>query len=350
MRRKRFAGWMMAGMLTLLATTAVGQPPERTWEIYLDGFFKDGTKPAYLYARERAGEWVAVVGSSRDPDRMGGKTYNRSWYCGDLSDVPIKDGKVQGQFTLHMTPDLWVPRDHKSYTIVFEIDASLDGADKLSGNYKVVAVNSQDETTKGFGKGGRVTGTAKPHTQAALPEPVTFECKLQGSLVGGDPNYGNRCMVLWLGLEDGKLTSTSHGLLSQKFHTYTKRGFPAEGNTATADRERLTARITVPTKTLDMEPCRYVFDMDGRLMNTVLVGTYKLTVKIDGKPDVAFDGSFDGGWSPGVTHIKNDDQPWFAPVKGFQPPAAGEHPRLLLRKSDLPALRKKARTPEEWTS
>jgi hypothetical protein len=33
-------------------------------------------------------------------------------------------------------------------------------------------------------------------------------------------------------------------------------------------------------------------------------------------------------------------------VKGFKPVAAGEHPRLLLRKSDVPELRKKAQTPE----
>jgi len=57
------------------------------------------------------------------------------------------------------------------------------------------------------------------------------------------------------------------------------------------------------------------------------------------------DGSFDGSWSKGVTHVKTDDRPWYARVKGFKPPAAGEHPRLLFRKSDLPALRKKAKTP-----
>ncbi len=37
---------------------------------------------------------------------------------------------------------------------------------------------------------------------------------------------------------------------------------------------------------------------------------------------------------------------WPVEVKGFKAPAAGEHPRLLFRKSDLPALREKAKTPE----
>ncbi|HEX8914242.1 MAG TPA: hypothetical protein VF796_17975 [Humisphaera sp.] len=38
--------------------------------------------------------------------------------------------------------------------------------------------------------------------------------------------------------------------------------------------------------------------------------------------------------------------PWPADVKGFVPPAPGEHPRLFFRKADLPALREKAKTPE----
>lgn len=37
---------------------------------------------------------------------------------------------------------------------------------------------------------------------------------------------------------------------------------------------------------------------------------------------------------------------WPVEVKGFKAPAANEHPRLLFRKSDLPAIREKAKTPE----
>ncbi len=41
-----------------------------------------------------------------------------------------------------------------------------------------------------------------------------------------------------------------------------------------------------------------------------------------------------------------DEAPWPAPVAGFVPPQAGEHPRLLFRKTDLLELRKRAQTPE----
>ncbi len=41
-----------------------------------------------------------------------------------------------------------------------------------------------------------------------------------------------------------------------------------------------------------------------------------------------------------------DPSPWPAEVSDFKAPAAGEHPRLLFRRDDLPALREKAKTPE----
>ena len=47
-----------------------------------------------------------------------------------------------------------------------------------------------------------------------------------------------------------------------------------------------------------------------------------------------------------ATALADEAGPWPADVKGFKAPAAGEHPRLLFRKSDLPALRQRAQTPE----
>ena len=38
--------------------------------------------------------------------------------------------------------------------------------------------------------------------------------------------------------------------------------------------------------------------------------------------------------------------PWPAEVRGFKPPKAGEHPRLFFRKTDLPDIKARARTPE----
>jgi hypothetical protein len=40
------------------------------------------------------------------------------------------------------------------------------------------------------------------------------------------------------------------------------------------------------------------------------------------------------------------EEPWPKPVEGHQPIAAGEHPRLFFRKSELAALKERAKTPE----
>ena len=43
---------------------------------------------------------------------------------------------------------------------------------------------------------------------------------------------------------------------------------------------------------------------------------------------------------------QGNEKPWYVALKGFKPPESGEHPRLLFRRSELPDLRAKARTPE----
>jgi hypothetical protein len=51
--------------------------------------------------------------------------------------------------------------------------------------------------------------------------------------------------------------------------------------------------------------------------------------------------------SPPLPAAPGDASPtWPAPVPGFVAPKAGEHPRLLFRKADLPKLRQRAQTPE----
>jgi hypothetical protein len=40
------------------------------------------------------------------------------------------------------------------------------------------------------------------------------------------------------------------------------------------------------------------------------------------------------------------EPPWPVPVPGWAPLGPGEHPRLVFRASDLPALRARAQTPE----
>ena len=341
---------LLAHLMGFAALPAVGaDAPDREWTLTFDGFFpyQDRMSPLLVYARETNGQWGVAVGSSRDPYKQGNvkKTYNRSWYCGDLSQAAIRDGRMKGRVTMHMTPDLWVPRDGKSYTIVLDVDAKVDSG-KMTGNYSVVEINSETERNRGFGKKGAIKGESKSFTPRDLPAECTLRCQMQGALIGGSPGTIGRCMIVDLGLENGKLTSLIFGNLSKNSSVEALAPVEIGDGVVEADRDGFTAKVTVPATTLDVVPCDYVYEMTGRFLNNVVVGTYKLTAKVAGQDDVVFDGSFDGGINVGVRHMEVDRRPWYVNVRAFKPPARKEHPRILFRKSDVAQLRKKATTPE----
>jgi hypothetical protein len=47
-----------------------------------------------------------------------------------------------------------------------------------------------------------------------------------------------------------------------------------------------------------------------------------------------------------LSTVQGNDKPWHGAVENFTPPQPGEHPRLLFRRTELPALKEKAKTPE----
>ena len=188
---------------------------ERHWELHFAEFFFSGAaQPLYLYATKHDGQWITVIGSSRSQANSNHKTYNRAYYCGDLSGASIEDGRMKGRLTLHMTPDQWVPLNHKSYTIEVDVDVAIAG-ENAEGNYKVVAVNSTDETAQQFkGRTGVVTGQTKPGKPFDLSTQYTVQMNLQRHCVGGAPEFGKHCMVVRLGVDGRKVTAANVGRLS----------------------------------------------------------------------------------------------------------------------------------------
>ena len=63
-------------------------------------------------------------------------------------------------------------------------------------------------------------------------------------------------------------------------------------------------------------------------------------------PAPAVAGRVPAGYRVAADTVNADAAPWSVPVPGHVAPAPGEHPRLLFRRADLPALRAKAATPE----
>ncbi len=343
--------WAVAAVSSAAApaTDPAPVPTERYWDLEFSDMFLKGTAPLYFYSRERDGVWKSLVGSSRDTRKERGKSFNKSWYCGDFSGAPIRDNAMKGIVKVHMTPDPWVPSDHKSFPLVLEVDAKIEGQ-QMTGAWKLVSADSKGIDPETIGKGGAVKGDAKPGESPVLPPAFTLRCDMQGAMVGGDPALGNRCLVVLLGVDGGKLVSTVVGSLDVGGRTYggvlEPQAFQTEGNTLSVHPDFIQGRVSVPARTVDAEECLYVFDFQGSVFATLVVGTYTVTAKVSGKPDVTVAGSFEGRIEKGLPKAAAVGESIHANVKAFVPVQPGEHPRLLFRKADVPALRKKAETPE----
>ncbi|MFW5840976.1 MAG: hypothetical protein ACOCZE_10380, partial [Planctomycetota bacterium] len=347
----RIVSAALIGLLLIPVSAAIAQDQDvqaRGWDIRIQGFFSNGTKPLIIYTREQKGQWLGYVGSSRDPDRSGNKkTFNMSWYYPDLSGVPITDGKVKGQFDVYLTPDLWIPSNHKPVKVTLDIDATVSKDYKITGDWKVVKAEGDAKAIENLGKSGKVNGWSNPKEPLTMPEDVTLELNLQSALIGGKPEYGNRCMVVWLSSSNDQIISLSHGQLNMKQRAFGRTPVRAEGSSVEINDKGFTASFTIPAMTLDMEPCTYQYQARGVFLNGLTVGSYKATITVDGKVREVIEASFDGRYRQGVDRLEiPEDKPWFVRVEDHKPVKPGEHPRLLFRESDLPALREKMKTPE----
>lgn len=112
-------------LMFLLASAA--SAAERKWDIQFARFFSNGQNPLFVYAREHDGKWIVGIGSSRHPADAKKRTYNKCYYSADLSAVPITNGEVKGRAFVHMTPDMWVPADHRPFSVEMDVDAEVTG-------------------------------------------------------------------------------------------------------------------------------------------------------------------------------------------------------------------------------
>ncbi len=323
---------------------------EDGWDIKLHDFY--GDVPFTIYARSVKGRWLAAVGSSLDRGAggQGKRAYNTSWQYVDMSEVPIVDGRMKGPITVWMTPDLWVPVNHKSFKIVFEVDAKLTDEGLVEGTWTSTRPDVDEPTLDNMNfKGGKITSFTKPQEALQFPDELTLQLNLQGMLYGAKPDFKERCMVLFLGVKGGKLVKASHAVMSLKREVYAQRELPVEGQELRVSEDGFSGTIRVPTETLDLEPCVYVVEMKGHFQGGLAVGVGKVAIERKGQEEVPFLSSFDGAWRKGVRDVVYRDrlkEKWYVEVRDHEPVKPGEHPRLLFRESDLPALRARAKTPE----
>jgi hypothetical protein len=233
----------------------------------------------------------------------------------------------------------------------------------------VAAVSSADPgVLKQFtDRSGELVGSAVAAAATSIPEKATFELRLHSALTGGDPTFGERCLVVQLVFDGDRVLSAAQALWDREGNICNHAVADPRRIALTRSPDGLKGRIEVEAETLDMAPAVYGFEIEARAVSRTgtsptggipgleglggkpdrgIVGLYKLRVAVEGGGEVERQCNFDGEWSEGVTPWKLDPRPWYVTPAGFVPPQPGEHPRLLFRKSDLEGLRKKAQTPE----
>lgn len=328
-----------------------GAASERRIDLLFGAFF--GEHPLCVYARERDGQWVAAVGSSRIPGVTavrGAYSFNKGYHWLDMSKVASVDGMCRGPVRLHVTRDAWVPSKHVGFSVDMELEFRLADDGTPAGTYRVVKVNTDDPSAEKIGKGGGITGTSKPYAPPPMPGEFTLALNLQGALVGGDAMQGARALALHLGFKEGALASAFAGRLTAQGESYAMLPIAFKPGDAMCDADGFKATARVPGETLDGAACVYTFGIEGRIMESFALGAFKLTATPEGGQPLTIDGCFDGRWQAGMRAAEpvsepGSREPWWVEVKAFVPPAPGEHPRLLFRKGDVPALRAKAQTP-----
>ena len=330
------------------------------WDIKLVDFYQasDGRAPLSIYARSQQGVWLAGIGTSRTMVKgRARRVYNGSWQHADMSAVPIVDGVMRGQLTVHMTPDLWIPTSGKSFPIVVDIDARLNEVGQLEGTYLAHRPDIDEPTIANchFDQPGKLIGSFDVDNSTPLPDIGTLKLDLHGTKIGGLPDYKIRTLVVYLGYRrqaDGRLNieHASFGTKPRKGDVTGRANIdPHQQTLHHLKPEGFAATLTIPTHTLDILPCTYIIDVSGTIQNGTVTGIHKVVVQQPELDDITMQGSFDGSLRPGMSrqHFRGvmvDD--WFTVVNNFQPVVPQEHPRLLFRKADLPALRARAKTPE----
>ncbi len=269
---------------------------------------------------------------------------------------------LKGAMKFLITPDLWVPQDGLSFVLEVTIDGQL---------------KPQDD--------GKITLGGRYTARRADGQPIHDDKKVvEGNLIGTvgetDPTWGNAVLKagmsqevppgtidmdaieVTLGVADGKVQYGLIGLSAQaKWPAPQAVPFSVENFGPVSDSGIAKGSFVVSGRHLHVggDPKeKYQIDFTMQRVQGLCGGRAVITkLDADGKPtsDVRR-AAGRGGATRGGGDVKSyervlwrhdfDERPWWVPVAGFAAPQPGEHPRLLFRKADLPALRQRAQTPE----
>ncbi len=325
-----------------------------TWHIGLSSIFGEGvrrgkpfTKNLDIYPVFEEGKLVNGLATAR--------TFNTSIHLLESSDVAVdvESKSLKGNMKILMTPDSWLPQDGKSFVMSVDLEGSFtereDGSIGLSGSYEATRSDGKtwhDGSEKITGNmGGSVGRTELDWDKAFWSAGMTPEAQSADEI-------DQDSIQLVLGVQDGVVKSATMGIMAQaKWGSHMpirleKFEFEPEQNGKIKGQIEITERHLHPAgdpeKLVKAE--LHAYRVQG-LNGMKLLMTYEdgRQVQAAGRGS-ARRGSGEHDFSQ-LWRYELDTRDWYTAVPGFEAVSSGEHPRLLFRKKDVPALRAKAETP-----
>jgi hypothetical protein len=279
---------------------------------------------------------IRAIGSARN--------FNKSLHPIRQVALTIKDGVVAGQVECLVTPDIWVPADGQPFTVVVEVEGRL-AEGKLTGTYRAKRPDGEP-----LHEGGSKPEAIGPLAGGAVATETGFTAatwRVQLTPVKPPGGLDRDTLEIWLGVKDGHVLWGRLGVTAEPpWPAARLYPFPVNG-LAVSDNALVTGSVTLderhvhpggdPAKPVQMELrlCR----VQGLCSSEANFGAFQAYGRgsvTKGEPSVP----------QGLWIYERDERPWWTPVAGHRPLSPGEHPRLLFRKDDLPALRQRAQTVE----
>ncbi len=343
----------MAAVLAVTGTTGSVQaapavePGSATWHIGLVDLWggdtsRNESRRLDIYPVFEDGGWTQALATAR--------RYNTSIHFVEKSTVKLRGERVAGDMEVLITPDAWVPKDGMPYTVHVTVDGKLSAGDgeaawTLSGTYKA---RLDDKLVSGAligGVGATETGWDDSvwHVEMTPVQPPT------------DPPQP--MVVMNVGVAEGK---AQWGTVGRTFKGACPRTMPLDVSGLSYDGDTVSGTLRLPGRGMDATvgpEVKAEVDVKIHRVQGLIGGMVTFGFTRDGKPvGKALRAYGRGGGSKGGGKRSPDaleglwrheisEDPWWVPVEGHSPPKPGEHPRLLFRKGDVEALRKKAETP-----